>query len=344
MNEVLVSVVMSVYNGEKYLNEAIDSILNQTFKNFEFIIINDASTDSSKSKILAFSDARIRLIDNDINLGLTRSLNKGISLATGKYIARMDADDISEPERLITQVKFLEKNPDICFCGSWFWLLGEKEVITIPENDAEIRANLLRKNQFAHPTMMFRREIFDAGIRYNESLLTSQDYELWTRLILQYKGANVPVPLLKYRMHCEQVTYNHKSMVSERTRDIMKNYALQVFKNTINMQEAFFHTSVMLLEYTGNIAEVLQSNSWISKLIDINSCNGFLDKKAFLKFANELKKDIALQFLMKNFFDKKAYSLHLLFNFFCLPISITKKANTNTKVRFIIKCFLHYKK
>src|SRR6185295_3491651 len=123
-----VSVLMSVYNGEKYLKEAMESILNQSFPDFEFLIFNDSSTDSGREIILSFNDPRIVLVDNEKNIGLTKSLNKGLSLAKGKYIARMDADDISDAGRLNEQVNYMEKNSDVAVCGSWVQFLNESEV------------------------------------------------------------------------------------------------------------------------------------------------------------------------------------------------------------------------
>ena len=125
MTSATVTVLMPVYNGEMYLREAIDSILHQTFTDFEFLIINDGSTDNSETIILSYDDSRIRYEKNDSNLKLIATLNKGIELAKGKYIVRMDADDISIPDRIEKQVAFLEKNPDVGICGSWFTAFGQ---------------------------------------------------------------------------------------------------------------------------------------------------------------------------------------------------------------------------
>src|SRR4051794_29608800 len=115
-----VTVLLAVYNGERYLREAIDSILGQTFQDFEFLIINDGSTDSTREIILSYHDPRIRLVDNEDNIGQTRSLNRGLALAAGQFVARQDADDISEPERLASQVAFLEIHPEVVLLGTWY--------------------------------------------------------------------------------------------------------------------------------------------------------------------------------------------------------------------------------
>ena len=133
MKSPQISVVMPAYNAEKYITEAIDSILFQTFKDFEFIIINDASTDSTKDIIESYKDPRIKLVNNEQNKGVAKSLNIGISVACGKYIARMDADDIALPERFQKQFDFMEQHPNIDVCGSWAKKTGnENEIINNP--------------------------------------------------------------------------------------------------------------------------------------------------------------------------------------------------------------------
>ena len=124
MNEVVVSVILPVFNGEKFLTESINSILNQSFKKFELIVINDGSTDNSYEYIKKFKDTRLSVINNDKNIGLSNSLNKGILVAKGKYIARMDQDDISLPDRLKKQVAFMDDNPGIGVCGTWLQTFG----------------------------------------------------------------------------------------------------------------------------------------------------------------------------------------------------------------------------
>ena len=137
----LVTVLMPVYNGEKYLKEAIESILNQTFKDFEFLIINDGSTDNSVKIIQSFNDLRIRLIHNESNIGLIKTLNKGLKLSNGKYIARMDCDDVSLPKRLSVQINFMEKHPEIGVCGSWVKIIGleQKFINKYPQKHEEAR-------------------------------------------------------------------------------------------------------------------------------------------------------------------------------------------------------------
>lgn len=200
---------MSVYNGEKYLKEAIDSILNQTFVDFEFLIVNDCSVDDSRKILESYNDDRIKIIDNQKNIGLTKSLNKAINFANGKYIVRMDADDISLPHRLETQVKFMEEYSNIGISGSARIVKRESKKFVYNNKFSkpkDIKAHLLFGNCLAHPTIIMRKELLDKYmLRYNEEYKYAQDYELWCRAILCFDMANLSEPLLIYREHNEQI-------------------------------------------------------------------------------------------------------------------------------------------
>lgn len=201
----LVSVLMSVHNDLQYLRESIDSILYQTFGDFEFILIDDGSTDGSGDFLKDLSDPRVALVVNPSNIGLTASLNRGLEIARGKYLARMDADDISEPQRLHRQVEFLEAHANIGIVGCSRHLIddGGKTIAIAPalENDLAIRWKCLMGNPFAHPTVMIRRQaLLDNALQYDPSFRTAQDYELWTRLLPRMQAANLPEPLVRYRL------------------------------------------------------------------------------------------------------------------------------------------------
>ena len=196
-----VSVVMSVYNGEQYLVESIQSILNQTYSNFEFIIINDGSTDQTEKIIKSYKDPRITLIDNSINHGLVYSLNLGFSKARGKYIARMDADDISRSDRLAKQVEFLEGHSDIGIVGSNCICIDENGhrlfINRKPALDLEIRWVNLLQNPFVHSSVMIRKCMSTDNEYIYPSIKWVEDYMLWSKLLSNTKGANLSLPLIK---------------------------------------------------------------------------------------------------------------------------------------------------
>ncbi len=211
-----VSVVMSVYNDERYLGEAVESVLTQTFDDFEFIIVNDGSTDSSRDISLSYDDSRIRLIDNQKNLGLPSSLNNAIRVAAGAYVARQDADDVSLPDRLAKQVQRLEEDASLAMVGCWWMHCDEDgDVFTtreIPDNDAVIKSKLINCNiKFAHGSLMFTK---DALIRiggYDERFTFTQDLDLMLRMAkLGYAFASVDEYLYKFRNSRNQNAFKRR--------------------------------------------------------------------------------------------------------------------------------------
>jgi glycosyltransferase involved in cell wall biosynthesis len=210
-NTPLISVVMPVFNAQKFLAQSIESILSQTEKNFEFIIINDGSTDDSENIILSYSDKRIVYIKNEKNLGLSKSFNIGIRAAKGTYIARMDADDISVPERFKKQISYLESHPEIGVIGSSISVIdekgGKKRTLSRPTNNLFIKWTSLFSTPMYHPTIMARTEIMKAH-PYDERLSNSEDYELWSRLLFGSDAcfANLNEPLLFYRVFSGSTT------------------------------------------------------------------------------------------------------------------------------------------
>lgn len=223
----IISVIMSVYNGELYLREAIDSILNQTFTQFELIIINDGSKDNSISIIKSYNDKRIVLIDNDGNKGLIYSLNKGIEVSKGKYIARMDADDISLPERLNEQYLFLEKNNQIGVCGcdyTQFTSNNKSKKYAAFHLHDEILGNMFFNCSVIHPSLMIRTSLLkNEFVIYNSSFSHAEDYELWSRLIFKTHFSAVNKLLFEYRIHNSQITQIHNSKQANNANVVRKN-------------------------------------------------------------------------------------------------------------------------
>lgn len=221
-NNPKISVVMSVFNGQDFLKEAIESILEQSFTNFEFIIIDDASTDGTTEILESFKkrDKRIKIIRNKKNLNLSRSLNKGLRQAQGEFIARMDADDISEKNRLKIQANFLKKNPKVAFCGSWVILInqsgkkiGERKY---PTEYREIKKIIMHYNPFIHPTVMIKREILEKMGFYDFKLNAAGDYDLFLRMVKNYQAINLPKFLLKYRISRQAMSFlRYKKMEKE---------------------------------------------------------------------------------------------------------------------------------
>lgn len=220
MNLPKISVLMPVYNTkEEYLREAIESILNQTYDNFEFIIINDGSTNNAEEVILSYKDKRIRYFKQK-NKGVATTLNYGFNLAKCEYIARMDSDDISLPERFAKQVAFLEKNKNVAIIGSWHKEFPKTKISKMPK---EIKIlDLFRSNLVSHPTIMLRRKEFKKyNLHYNPNM-SCEDYELWTRVVRILKFYNLQEVLLLYRVNGQNIS-SKKGVFTESENKLRRN-------------------------------------------------------------------------------------------------------------------------
>lgn len=192
---------MAVYNGMPYLPQAVNSILNQTYKNFEFIIVDDASSDKTWPYLKSLKDKRIKLIKNSKNLGLAKSLNKALDQSTGDYIARMDADDISLPNRFEAQIKFLLKNPSVDLCGSWAKLIDDNGKVfgqvRKPTDDKKIKTMNMIVTGIIHPTWFIKRQVFEK-LKYDPKYDMVEDFEFLLRA-KKYKMANISKELILWR-------------------------------------------------------------------------------------------------------------------------------------------------
>jgi len=216
MGHSMVSAVMAVYNERPYLEEAVQSILDQTFEDFEFIIINDGSTDGSKEVLERFADRdkRLRLVHQE-NEGLIASLNRGLYMARGQYIARMDGDDISHPERFERQLSFLNKNLDVGILGTRAEIIDEggnaRRQWRLPTHPDAIAWQSLFNYRLCHPTIMARRSVLEDLGGYAEWPTHAEDYELWSRAVLKTRLANLPETLHKHRVHGDAITVKDRA-------------------------------------------------------------------------------------------------------------------------------------
>ncbi|WP_163322473.1 glycosyltransferase [Draconibacterium mangrovi] len=212
MSQPLVSVLMCVYSEPlEWIHQSVSSILNQSYSKFEFILVNDAPKRTDLKKTLdnySTCDDRICLIENSKNFGLTRSLNTGLEKCRGKYIVRMDADDISGLTRVEEQVKFMEQNSEIGVCGTWAKLFGARNGIEKRAlKDESLKFSMVLQSPFIHPSVIIRKAVLDTNrIRYNENYRFAQDYGLWSDLMKVTIFANLPLILLNYRLSNQQIS------------------------------------------------------------------------------------------------------------------------------------------
>ena len=224
-----VSVLLPVYNSANYLRESIESILNQSFKEFELLIICEPCTDGSIEIIKSYKDSRIIHIQNEKRLGLINSLNMGIELAQGEYIARMDADDVSLPERLAKQVEFLDAHPEVGVLGCAVQVIDDygnpSHIRQFPVEHGVLRWHLCFYNPIAHPTVMMRREIVERAGGYNSDMVHTEDYDLWRRLSGVTRLSNFQDVLLHLRKHGANVSNVH---ASEQRRNSVRISSLMI--------------------------------------------------------------------------------------------------------------------
>ncbi len=294
MNTPSITVLMPVYNCARYLNAAIESILAQTHRDFEFLIIDDASTDKSLAILEAYRDPRIRLVRNPVNLGLTRSLNIGLGLATGEWIARQDGDDVSTPERLATQLAFLIKNTEAALVGSQVRLVDEfgasRGRRDSPLEPISIRWASLFENPIPHSSVMFRtRLIRDEFGGYDETFDCCQDYELWCRLMARYPIWNLPERLVSLREHSASVTSTKKEEAGRLVRLVVERDLQSAFPDRTSTTEDLR----LLLQYRAHLApdDVAPFHRLYSELKA-----AFLARFANSKEGDDFRQTVALQF------------------------------------------------
>ncbi|HGF6562056.1 glycosyltransferase [Providencia sp. wls1922] len=243
----LVSVILPVYNAEKFLHDSLNSVINQSYSNLEIIVIDDGSSDNSLSIIKNFNDKRIKIISRE-NKGLIHSLNEGLNIAKGNYIARMDADDIARSDRIETQLKFLLKNKDISIVGSYANLIDENGVnIGIkkkPSSDLTIKTICFFGSPFIHPAVMFNKLLIKEQLYYSNEFIHAEDYELWSRLVAceKFKFFNIKDTLLDYRIVSTSVSRKYENQQKQSHQDIIKKYFLLYNKNSsLNSNKDFLY-------------------------------------------------------------------------------------------------------
>jgi len=267
---------MPVYNGEKYLHAAISSILDQSYRDIELIILDDGSSDSSTAVALSYSDKRIRLISNTKNLGIAETLNKGIELCRGEYIARMDADDISHPTRIATQVSFMDTHPHIGISGTNVRTFGTADatVWIYPHDSDAVRAQLLFSPSLAHPSVIMRRSILlDNNLRYSSAYPHAEDYEFWIRCSQHTTLSNLDKILLSYRLHPEKIGEKYKQTQvnsMNKARDII----LSKLHINPSQKERLLHDSLGNWKLEDSGQYIAATEQWLLKLQDANLSEG----------------------------------------------------------------------
>lgn len=291
-----VTILMTVYNNEKYIRTAIFSILNQTFKDIELLLINDCSTDNTDKIISSFNDKRIRYYKNNKNIGISHSLNKGIALANGKYTARMDGDDICYPQRIERQVSYLDRNKDYGLVGSWYYVINEigalRTVKRKATNDNDIRLSMLFENQFIQSSVMMRADLLK-DLMYDTGLEVCEDYDLFMRVLYRCKVANLPEELITYRWYG-----GNTSIIKQKS--ILESF-VQIFSKTLDhysinhtKEELFIHSILAFRyakKYFNTTERIDQLNNWLDKIRSSPNLLSLFDETMIEKKLDAIRQD-----------------------------------------------------
>lgn len=280
------SIIMPVYNRDKYIGEAINSLLSQTYQNFELIIINDASTDNSLQIIKSFKDKRIKVLINEQNKGIVFSRNKGLQIAQGEYIAPFDSDDIALPEKFLKQINFLNSNPEFGMIGSWVKLIDENGKLLqkkwkLNAKPERIPSCLLFRNYFAQPSVIIRKEAIPIG-GYNPDFEIGEDYIMWINIANKFKTYNLPEYLVLCRFH--------ESNSSNINNDILNKYELLIYNYIynrigINIDNQKLNTILKIKnnEKIKEIEELIKIDFFLKEILDKNLKNKEYDQKQLEK-------------------------------------------------------------
>lgn len=268
-----VSVILPAYNAEKYIKEAIDSILSQTFQDFELLVLNDCSKDRTEEIIRSYADERIVYLKNEKNMGVAATLNKGLAAAKGEYVARMDADDISLPERFARQVEYLDAHPAVAVVGSALEIFGEDvpgEIRRFSENPKQMKVDLLFSSGLAHPSVMIRRSVIRDLGGYDLEFEGLEDYELWCRVARHHELSALPEILFRYRVHGSQVTRNPSEKYLTRMRRL-KQRQLQELAMAVDTE----------------VAESYYGDIWAAKIENLQSAQRLIGLLTAVLEAND---------------------------------------------------------
>ena len=291
---------MTTYNGQRYISETMRSLLAQTYKDFEFIIVDDGSSDATAEIVNSFKDSRIKLIVNKRNLGISGAANAGLGFCNGKYIVRHDQDDISLPQRIEREVAFMEANPKIGVCGTWYKEFGErKKTKRNVANPESLAVKLLRGCYIQQPTAIIRKSVLDKfSIRYRENLAVANDYCMWLDMLGRCKFANIPEVLFKYRIHKTQTGKRYKSVVR-------KEYAFSRKQFFGRYENSLTDAEIEMFSYNlidGDLPAPEQARAEYDKLgeiavkiIGFNRLNKIWDETELVKFLRKMWRKLCIK-------------------------------------------------
>ena len=273
-----ITIVLPVYNGERFLREAINSVLAQTFRDFELWVCNDGSTDGTVAIADSYDDPRVRRIDNPRNMGLVATLNRAFGMVQSPFIARMDDDDLWEPDKLERQMALLAARPDVGICGTSIHKFGDIDTIMLfPEESDALKVGLLFYCMMSHPSVVYRRSmLLETGLAYRQDYFPAEDYKMWVDALQHTHIYNLQQPLVHYRQHATQIC-REKKEEQVRLERLLHEEQLRLFYPNPSDEELAFHLDRFVTLHPESDDEVHRFCQWETALCQANSHSHYVD-------------------------------------------------------------------
>lgn len=334
-----VTVLMPTYNVAPYVKEAIESVLQQTYRDFELLVIDDCSTDNTVAIVRQINDPRIRVVQNERNLGLAENLNRGLSLISTEYVSRMDGDDIAEPQWLEREVSILDSHPDIGICGGGFERFGScKSLVRFPEHHEDCLANMLFECSIIVPT--FRMSLYrDRGLRYRTDAFPAEDYQFWAECLRITKAHNIQETLFRYRMHPSQICTARRQEQERKVAEV-RLYMLEWLSTDFTTADKDYYIGPFMANEIVSKQDLTERKAFADKIIEKNRQVGHFDEATL---RHRLHKHLvqAIYHTVNNRYFKDGYSLGRYMRY--LGSGLALKTNCRYEVRFLLKSLLFKK-
>lgn len=334
-----VTVLMPTYNVAPYVKEAIDSVLLQTYRDFELLVIDDCSTDNTVAIVRQINDPRIRVVQNERNLGLAENLNRGLSLISTEYVSRMDGDDIAEPQWLEREVSILDSHPDIGICGGGFERFGScKSLVRFPEHHEDCLANMLFECSIIVPT--FRMSLYrNRGLRYRTDAFPAEDYQFWAECLRITKAHNIQETLFRYRMHPTQICTARREEQQRKVAQV-RRYMLDWLSTDFTEEEKQYYTGGFMAPQIASRQDLLGRQAFCQKMIEKNRSVGHFDEDALLRRFNK-HLTLTLYSTIVNHYFQGGYSFTQYLHY--LTSGLAWHTGWHYESRLLVKSLLHKK-
>lgn len=330
---------MPTYNVAPYVKEAIDSVLRQTYSDFELLVIDDCSKDNTVEVVRSIDDPRIRIEQNEFNLGLADNLNRGLSLITTEYVARMDGDDIAEPFWLEKEVAVLDANPEIGICSGGFERFGSvKSLVRFPERNEDCMANMLFECSVIVPT--FRMSLYrDYGLRYSSQAFPAEDYRFWAECLRVTKIYNVQETLFHYRMHSSQICTTLRPEQEIKVAEV-RRFMLEWLNPNFSEEDISYYTGPFMSSGITSKEDYDERNAFCEKMMEMNRSVGHFEESSLQKRLDKHLNQRLYSTIVDRYF-KDGYSIPDYVRY--IKSGMALKTGRHYETRFFLKSLLHKK-